>query len=220
MLAETATPGRGPCRAARRCRALAYSGSVAIAYIGLGGNLPSPAGPPATTLAAAVRRLGAIGRVTARSRLYSTEPVGLADQPRFANAVAALETAIGSRDLLDALLAIEREFGRDRRAGIANGPRTLDLDLLLYGNEVVQEPGLEIPHPRLAERAFVLIPLSEIAPEARDPRTGATVAQCLQRLLFACPGAGNAVLPFQDDLWSAESRLDGGGSDAGFRHDR
>src|SRR6185437_8085077 len=116
------------------------------AYIGLGGNLPSTAGPPEATLAAAARRLGTIGRVTARSRLYSTEPVGFADQPRFINAVIALETALGPRELLDTLLEIEREFGRDRSAGIANGPRTLDLDLLLYGDEVVHEPGLEVPH--------------------------------------------------------------------------
>lgn len=186
-----------------------------IAYIGLGGNLPSVAGPPEATLAAAARRLGAIGRVTARSRLYATEPVGFADQPRFVNAVVALETALTPRELLDALLEIEREFGRDRSAGIANGPRTLDLDLLLYGDEIVHEPGIEVPHPRLAERAFVLIPLNEIAPEARDPRTGAIVAQLHQRLLASPSDTDNAVVPLQNDLWSADV---GGG--AGARDDR
>ncbi|HLI03377.1 MAG TPA: 2-amino-4-hydroxy-6-hydroxymethyldihydropteridine diphosphokinase [Terracidiphilus sp.] len=190
---------------------------MVTAYIGLGGNLPGPAGPPAATLAAAVRRLRAIGRVTARSRLYSTEPVGFADQPRFVNAVVALETALGPRELLDGLLEIEREFGRDRSAGIANAPRTLDLDLLLYGNEVVQAPGLEIPHPRLAERAFVLIPLNEIAPELRDPRTGKTVAQWLQRLLSAPTRSANAVVPIQDDFWSDGRWLDDAGGSSAAR---
>lgn len=180
------------------------------AYVGLGGNLPSPAGSPEATLAAAVRWLGAIGRVTARSRLYSTEPVGFADQPRFVNAVVALETALAPRQLLDALLEIEREFGRDRSAGIANGPRTLDLDLLLYGNEVVHDPGLEIPHPRLAERAFVLIPLNEIAPEARDPRTGETVAEWVQRLFCAPSGTVDAIVPLQNEIWSADASSDAG----------
>ncbi len=183
---------------------------MVTAYIGLGGNLPSPAGSPEATLVAAVRRLSVIGRVTARSRLYSTEPVGFADQPRFVNAVVALETALGPRELLNALLEIERTFGRDRSAGTTNGPRTLDLDLLLYGDETIHEPGLEIPHPRLAERAFVLIPLNEIAPEARDPRTGATVAQLLQRVFSAPTRTGNAVVPIQNEIWSAA-----GGGDAG-----
>jgi 2-amino-4-hydroxy-6-hydroxymethyldihydropteridine diphosphokinase len=184
------------------------------AYIGLGGNLPSTAGPPEATLTAAARRLSAMGRVTARSRLYSTEPVGFADQPRFVNAVVALETALTPRELLDALLKTEREFGRDRSAGIANGPRTLDLDLLLYGGEIIDEPELEIPHPRLAERAFVLIPLNEIAPQARDPRTGATVAQWVQRLCSAPAGTGDDVVPLQNDLW-----LEDAGGGAGARDD-
>ena len=99
-----------------------------------------------------------------RSSLYSTAPVGFADQPRFVNAVVELETELEASDLLERLLAIEVEFGRDRAAGFANGPRTLDLDILLFGNRKISEPGLEIPHPRLAERAFVLVPLNEIAP--------------------------------------------------------
>jgi 2-amino-4-hydroxy-6-hydroxymethyldihydropteridine diphosphokinase len=190
---------------------------MVTACIGLGGNLPSPAGPPGATLAAAARRLSAIGCVTARSRLYSTEPVGFADQPRFVNAAVTLETELGPRELLDGLLEVEREFGRDRSAEIANGPRTLDLDILLYGNEVVHEPDLEIPHPRLAERAFVLIPLNEIAPEARDPRSGETVAQLLQRVFPAPTRSANAIVPIQNDLWSAYRWLDDAGGDAGPR---
>ncbi len=132
------------------------------AYIGMGGNIPSPAGPPETTLAAALARLGSLGRIVRGSSLYSTEPVGYADQPRFVNAVVAIETNLSARGAR-VLLCIERAFGRDRSAGIKDGPRTLDLDMLLLGDEVVHEEGLEIPHPRLAERAFVLVPLAEIA---------------------------------------------------------
>ena len=152
------------------------------AYIGLGANLPSPAGPPEATLAAAISRLGSLGRITAKSSLYSTAPVGYAAQPRFVNAVAALETQLEARELLDALMAIERDFGRDRENAIPNGPRTLDLDILLLGDLQINEPGLEIPHPRLAKRAFVLVPLNEIAPEAIDPRSGKKMSELLKRL--------------------------------------
>lgn len=152
------------------------------AYIGLGANLPSPAGPPEATLAAAISRLGSLGRITAKSSLYSTAPVGYAAQPRFVNAVAALETQLEARELLDALMAIERDFGRDRENAIPNGPRTLDLDVLLLGDLQINEPGLEIPHPRLAKRAFVLVPLNEIAPEAIDPRSGKKMSELLKRL--------------------------------------
>lgn len=193
------------------------------AYIGMGANLPGPAGPPDATLAAAARRLGALGHVAARSRLYSTAPVGFAGQPRFLNAALALETELEPRALLDGLLAIEREFGRDRRDGIVNGPRTLDLDILLFDELIVSEANLEIPHPRLKERAFALVPLAEIAPAARDPRTGATMAQWLERV-FPNPareasnpaaGATDAVLPFQSDLWNAGGDF-AGSPDAGI----
>lgn len=152
------------------------------AYIGMGSNVASWAGGPEATLARAAARLESLGRVARRSSLYSTEPVGFSAQPRFVNAVVALETKLGPRQLLDALLAIEREFGRDRSAGIANGPRTLDLDILLFGDYVLTEEGLEIPHPRLTERAFVLVPLHEIAPQAVEPRNRLTVEKLLKDL--------------------------------------
>ena len=135
-----------------------------LATIALGANLPSPAGPPDATLAAVLPFLASNGHIAARSALYSTAPVGFAAQPRFLNAVVALSTDLPPRILLDALLSIERHFGRDRSAALPNGPRTLDLDLLLYGDLVLSEFDLEIPHPRLAQRAFVLVPLVEIAP--------------------------------------------------------
>src|ERR1035438_5319340 len=97
------------------------------AFIGMGANLASWAGAPEATLAAAARRLESLGRVACRSSLYSTAPVGFAEQPRFVNAVVALETELPPRELLDGLLAVEQEFGRTRAAGFANGPRTLDL---------------------------------------------------------------------------------------------
>lgn len=178
------------------------------AYLALGANIPGPAGPPESTLAAAADRLAALGRITACSSLYSTTPVGLVDQPRFLNAVLALETDLPARELLDRLLCIEREFGRDRSASVPNGPRTLDLDILLYGDEIIQEHGLEIPHPRLAERAFVLVPLAEIASNMLVPGTGSTVQQLLQGLRTDLPTENNAVLPIQSSIWRSGSRVD------------
>jgi 2-amino-4-hydroxy-6-hydroxymethyldihydropteridine diphosphokinase len=174
-----------------------------LAYIALGANLPSPAGPPAATLAAAVERLASLGRIAARSSLYSTAPVGVTDQPRFVNAVVAIETDLAPRDLLRALLALEREFGRDRADAIPNGPRTLDLDILLYGNRLVSEPDLEIPHPRFAERAFVLVPLHQVAPELRDPRSGRTIAQLLAALGPDRALLEPSVITVESPLWRA-----------------
>jgi 2-amino-4-hydroxy-6-hydroxymethyldihydropteridine diphosphokinase len=171
------------------------------AYIGMGGNLASWAGTPEATLAAAALRLEALGQVTRRSSLYSTEPVGFAAQPRFVNAVVALKTELEPRELLDGLLGIELEFGRDRAAGFKNGPRTLDLDILLLGELRISQPGLEIPHPRLAERAFVLIPLGEIAAQAQVPGCGRTVGQLLLRLLEGSKGASGAVARVESDAW-------------------
>ena len=174
---------------------------MSLTYIALGTNLPSPAGPPEATLAAAALRLSALSRIAARSSLYSTTPAGFADQPRFLNAVIALETSLAPRELLDTLLDLEREFGRDRAASIPNGPRALDLDILLYGDLVLSMSGLEIPHPRLAERAFVLVPLHEIAPHLRDPRSGKTVAQLLAELSPASEPLTSSVVPIASERW-------------------
>lgn len=152
------------------------------AYIALGSNLPSPAGSPRQTLDAAILRLAGLGRVVARSSYYSTEPVGYADQPEFLNAAAALETKLDPHPLLNRLLAIERSLGRDRTNAIPNGPRTLDLDLLLYGNRIIRTESLQLPHPRMAQRAFVLQPLAEIAPDLIHPELQKSMTQLLQDL--------------------------------------
>lgn len=109
-------------------------------------------------------------RLLARSRLYRTPPWGMLDQPDFINAAARLETSLSPRSLLDALLAIEARAGRVR--GVRNGPRILDLDLLLYGDRIIDEPGFTVPHPRLHGRAFVLLPLADIAADAEVPGQG------------------------------------------------
>ena len=131
------------------------------AYVGLGANL----GDRERTLREAVDALGAEEgiEVAAVSTLRETDPVGVGEQPRFLNGVVALETSLGARELLDRLLAVEQRFGRVRVPGEL-GSRTLDLDLLLYGDETIDEPGLAVPHPRMHERRFVLEPLAELAP--------------------------------------------------------
>jgi 2-amino-4-hydroxy-6-hydroxymethyldihydropteridine diphosphokinase len=137
------------------------------AYVGLGSNL----GDREATIRRAVEVLGERpgSRVAAVSTLRETDPVGVEDQPRFLNGVVALEVALTARALLDELLAVERELGRDRSRETRWGPRTIDLDLLLFGDEVVDEPGLTVPHPRLAERRFVLEPLHELEPDLTLP---------------------------------------------------
>jgi 2-amino-4-hydroxy-6-hydroxymethyldihydropteridine diphosphokinase len=152
------------------------------AYIALGANLPSPAGSPRQTLDAAILRLGELGNFTAQSSYYSTEPVGYADQPEFLNAAIAIETTLEPQPLLDCLLAIERDFGRDRSHGIPNGPRTLDLDLILYGSRIISSSTLQLPHPRMAQRAFVLLPIAEIAPDLIHPELRKSMTQLLQDL--------------------------------------
>ena len=154
---------------------------VHIAYVALGANIAGPAGTPRQTLEAALGRLADLGSVTPSS-LYETEPVGYADQPAFLNGVAALKTTLGPEELLDNLLTIEREFGRDRSHGILNGPRTLDLDLLLYDQSIMKSDRLELPHPRMTERAFVLVPLVEIAPELSHPIQHKSMQQLLDDL--------------------------------------
>ena len=122
---------------------------------------------------AALERLAQIDgvQVVRVSGFRETEPVGVVDQPRFVNAAAELETTLAPRELLEALLAVERSLGRTRD-GPRYGPRTIDLDLLLYGDEVVEEPGLTVPHPRLHERAFALEPLLELDPGLVVPGRG------------------------------------------------
>lgn len=138
------------------------------AYIALGSNLTQPL----RQLQAAFAALAALpgSELTARSSLYRSAPEGYSDQPDFVNAAAALRTTLSARALLDALLAIERAHGRVRT--FANAPRTLDLDIALYGDQVIREPGLTVPHPRMTTRAFVLVPLAEIAPQVVVPGHG------------------------------------------------
>ena len=148
------------------------------AYIALGSNL----GDRAEALSSSIRHLGKLGRIVALSSLYETEPVGYHDQPGFLNAVLALDTQLEPRSLLRALLAIERQLGRDRRKGPSKGPRTLDLDLLMVGDWVVADEELSLPHPALAQRRFVLAPLAEIAPGLRHPGSNQTMADLLAEL--------------------------------------
>lgn len=149
------------------------------AFIGLGANLGDPRGQ----IGAALEAIGAMPatRLSARSSFYRSAPIGYAAQPDFLNAVAQIETGLAPRALLDALLAIEHGAGRSR--SFASAPRTLDLDLLLYGDMVIGEPGLSVPHPRMHTRAFVLEPLAEIAPGIEIPGQGA-----IAPLLAACGG--------------------------------
>lgn len=151
---------------------------MAVAYIALGANL----GDRGLTLYSAIDRLGRLGAVTARSSFYETEPVGFRDQPPFLNAVVAVETDLEPLDLLRGMLAIERELGRDRRNSALNGPRTLDLDLLLMGDRVLAGKELTLPHPALAWRRFVLGPLAEIAPHLRHPLLKHTMEHLLELL--------------------------------------
>jgi 2-amino-4-hydroxy-6-hydroxymethyldihydropteridine diphosphokinase len=163
-----------------------------IAHIALGSNLDSKYGNPSQTLSAAAVHLERLGKLVARSSIYETDPVGFRDQARFLNAAVALETHLEPLPLLHALLAIEREFGRDRLRSIAKGPRTLDLDLLLVEDTILSQPELTLPHPALTKRRFVLAPLAEIAPQLTHPVYRKTIAE-----LLAC-------LPDEDD-----NRIDG-----------
>jgi 2-amino-4-hydroxy-6-hydroxymethyldihydropteridine diphosphokinase len=144
-----------------------------LVYIGLGANL----GDREQTIRRALELLGSDPEidVVAVSSLRETDPVGYTDQPEFLNGAAALRTELSPRTLLERLLRIERELGRER-SGPRFGPRTIDLDLLVYGSEEVDEPGLKIPHPRLAEREFVLEPLAELDSDLDVPGKGSVRA--------------------------------------------
>ena len=151
--------------------------SAARCYIGLGGNI----GTPAQTLREAIAALDSVAgtRLLRASSLWRTAPLGHAEQPDFINAVAEVDSTLAPRALLEALLALEQRFGRER--SFANAPRTLDLDLLLHGGSVVDEPGLTLPHPRMHERAFVLAPLLELSPDCVIPGRG-RARECLARI--------------------------------------
>ncbi len=154
-------------------------GEETIAYIALGSNLGYREG----TLRSAIAALREFGSVEAISSFYETAPIGITEQPNFLNAVVALRTALPPEELMAALLRIEQQHGRDRSASVPKGPRTLDLDLLSYGDNVMETPTLTLPHPSLAERRFVLAPLAEIAPQWRHPVSGKTAAALLSELL-------------------------------------
>jgi 2-amino-4-hydroxy-6-hydroxymethyldihydropteridine diphosphokinase len=149
------------------------------AYVGLGSNL----GDREELLALAVRELRASARtrVLALSPIYETEPVGGPAQGPYLNAVAALRTGLAPRALLERLLAIEALAGRERGA-VRNEARRLDLDLLLYASRVIDEPGLVVPHPRLHERAFALVPLRDLAPDLVHPVLGETIERLARRV--------------------------------------
>jgi 2-amino-4-hydroxy-6-hydroxymethyldihydropteridine diphosphokinase len=149
---------------------------VTVAFVGLGANL----GEPRRQVQQACDELDLIPhtRLVRTSSLYRSQPVGHTEQPQFVNAVAQIETGLPAERLLGELQAIEARYGRKR--SFANAPRTLDLDLLLFADAVLDTPGLTVPHPRMHERAFVLIPLLEVAPDIRIPRRG-EAKQLLER---------------------------------------
>jgi 2-amino-4-hydroxy-6-hydroxymethyldihydropteridine diphosphokinase len=154
-------------------------------YLGLGSNQ----GDRRALIEDAVARLGKLGKVQARSSLYETEPVEMAGQPWFLNCALALETDLMPKQLLTAVLRIEQEMGRRRAAGARKGPRTIDIDILLFAASVVETAGLTIPHPALHQRRFVLEPLAEIAPEARHP----VLQRSIRELRDALPPNAGAV---------------------------
>jgi 2-amino-4-hydroxy-6-hydroxymethyldihydropteridine diphosphokinase len=150
--------------------------------IAIGSNLPSSEfGPPRATCEAALAELSRRGlRILRRSRWFESAPVPASDQPWFVNGVAVVETSLSATDLLALLHEIERRFGRERRE--VNAARVLDLDLIAYGDLVRTESPPLLPHPRLHERAFVLLPLADVAPEWRHPADGRTLSQMIRAL--------------------------------------
>ena len=162
-----------------------------VVYLSLGSNL----GDREAILRDAIARLGSLGRVTAVSSFYETEPVDFLDQPWFLNCVVLLETDLSPQTLLQRLLEIERSLGRERLQ--PKGPRLIDIDILLFGDEIIHEPGLTIPHPALHQRRFVLEPLAQIAPGVVHPVLKKTVRELL---LSLSPDQGQAVKQFTPKL--------------------
>jgi len=142
-----------------------------VVYLGLGSNLKDRK----AQIDSAITRLGELGKILAVSSYYETEPMDVARQPWFLNCAVALETELMPKQLLAAVLDIEQSMGRRRTQ--PKGPRIIDIDILLFGNSVLNAPGLGIPHPRMQERRFVLEPLAEIAPQARHPVLKKTIAE-------------------------------------------
>lgn len=159
-------------------------GVAVNAYLGLGTNI----GERAHNLEDALLRLGRIVRIEKTSGIYETEPVGFKDQPAFWNLVLRCATDLPAKQLLHEMLAVEDAMGRERT--FKNGPRNIDIDVLLYDDVVMADADLQIPHPRMHERAFVLRPLLEIAPDAANPRTGTRYAD----ILALVPRAGVELL--------------------------
>lgn len=157
------------------------------AFVALGSNLHDPRTQVLRGFEALARLPGT--QLIARSRLYRSAPWGVTGQPEFVNAAAELETILAPDELLHALLAIERSAGRDRSVG-RWGPRVLDLDLLVHGDVSLHEPGLSLPHPHLHERAFVLLPLHDLAPDMEVPGHGR-----VRELLARVDAHGCALLP-------------------------
>jgi 2-amino-4-hydroxy-6-hydroxymethyldihydropteridine diphosphokinase len=147
-----------------------------LAYLSLGSNI----GDRAKNLREAISKLKGLGRVAAVSSFYETEPVEVTDQDWFVNCAVELETDLGSSELMSQILKIESDLGR--RRAVKKGPRIIDIDILLFGNEVQSVPELVIPHPAMTQRRFVLEPLAEIAPEAMHPVMAKTVQELLNEL--------------------------------------